>query len=224
MKNKLKPIYEILDKYKDFSEIFYSLIDPSDLKLKTLNLGTALWLKERQLDLLFQYTGQTIELQKNQSQEAIEYIRHLDVSSDYLIYPGSAAGFYKTYFSSRFTPFVGDVMYDCMRAFNLVKTVGAGQGYAVLVKPPTTELTQEFYQSFVSDYVPNILSDAVSELTSSKKRVKLNSANNYYNMIHQELLYYQNLTQNLSTLVEQKDALINKIQNDIFVNAQLTWR
>lgn len=223
MTNKLKPVHPALNDYELFSNMFYSVIDPADTRLKTLTLGTALLLKERQLTTLAQYNGATIELQEGQSQEAMDYIRQLEVSSDYLIYPASRMSFFKDYFS-QYSPLVGQALYDCMVDLNLIKGVGAGRGYASLIKPPTNELTQEYYQSFINSYNPEIIVEAVSELSLSKKPPKLNTAVNYTALVHHEIFYYQDVISQLSKVIEQKDAMIAKLQNDNYITTQLTWR
>ena len=223
MTTKLKPVHPALDNYELFSNIFYSVINPADTKLKTLTLGTAILLKQRQLTTLAQYNGTTIELEQGQSQEAIDYIRQLDVSSDYLIYPASRMSLFKEYFS-QYTPIIGQALYDCMCDFNLIKGVGAGRGYATLIKPPTNQLTQEYYQSFINSYNPEIIVEAVSELSLSKKPPKLNAAVNYAALVHHELFYYQDMIDQLTKVIEQKNAMIAKLHNDNYISTQLTWR
>lgn len=223
MTTKLKPVHPALNSYELFSNIFYSVINPADTKLKTLTLGTAILLKQRQLTTLAQYNGTTIELEQGQSQEAIDYIRQLDVSSDYLIYPASRMSLFKEYFS-QYTPIIGQALYDCMVDLNLIKGVGAGRGYATLIKLPTNELTQEYYQSFINSYNPEIIVEAISELSLSKKPPKLNAAVNYTALVHHELFYYQDMIDQLTKVIEQKNAMIAKLHNDNYISTQLTWR
>jgi hypothetical protein len=223
MISKLKPIHPALGDYEKFSEIFYSVIDPSDLKLKTITLGTALYLKERKLSKIVEYNGENIDLQEGQAQESLDYIRQLNVSSDYLIYPASRTFFFKEYFS-RYSPFLAQTLYDCMVELDLVKGVGAGKGYATLVKIPVSELTEDFYQSFIKNYIPDIIPNAILDLSLSKKPPKLNSAVNYAALLHHEIFYYQDLVNQLHEIILQKDQIIAKSEHDNYINSQLTWR
>lgn len=221
MVNKLRPVSDILQSRDRFNELLISFIDPLDKRLKTLDIVTAHWLKNRQLG--------RIELDNPANctdaivlQESIDYIRELNVSSDFLIYPASRMSFFKEFFL--FTPVLNQALYDAVQMLDCIKGVGAGRGYATLYKPLTEGLTEEQYESLTKNYFPDIILDAIKSLNLTRKPPALVSAVDYTALLHHEVFYYQDLVASLNKVIDQKDAEISALHRQNYITTQLTWR
>lgn len=123
------------------------------------------------------------------------------------VYPFSKTRFIRTLIlntTTFHTPFASTFLYDALKSQGFVKIIGQGVGIAVAFMPPTGNISEQFF----NDYISSIVS----------------SKTNYINTLEKELSFYQDAVNALKHERHQLTLEVERLNKQNYIYTQTTWR